>query len=133
MNEEIDTSAYLEKRLDHWAQWVLKGNQNGQGYPSKSSLYDWMKMGGVVVQAQSKPPLPCDDDAEEIERCVMEMAKQRPRIALALRMQYLTSGTIQQKSKTTHLSSAQFKINLQMAKQWLAGWFSARFVRRIGP
>ena len=131
MNEEMDASAYLEKRLDHWAQWVLKGTRNNQGYPSKSILYDWMKRGGVVIQAQNKPPLPCDDDAEEIEYCVMQMARQRPRIALALRIQYLTQGTIRQKAKTTHLSFAQFKMDVQMAKQWLTGWFSAHFVRRI--
>ena len=129
MNSEKNTSVYLEKRLDHWAEWILKGNQHGQGYPSKSILYDWMKMGGVVVQAQNKPPLPCDEDAEEIEYCVIAMYKQNPRIATALRLKYLSRSTTHQKARDLHSSDTQFKAYVQMAKQWLAGWLSARIER----
>ena len=122
---------YIDKRLDHWAEWVLKGNWSGQGYPIKSILYDFMNLGCVLPKAKGRLPLPYDEDAEEMERCVMQMAKQKPKIAFSLRIQYLTQGTIQQKSKYTHSSLSKFKMDVQMAKQWLTGWFSANFAKSI--
>lgn len=129
MDEEMQI--YIDKRLDHWAEWVLKGNWGNRGYPSKNVLYEWIKMGCVISKAKGRQPLPCDEEAEEVERCVIEMAKQRPKIALALRTEYLIRGTMKQKSKCIHSSLAQFKVDLQMAKQWLAGWFSARSLKQI--
>lgn len=131
MNDDA-MQIYIEKRLDHWAEWVLKGNWGCQGYPTKNILYDWIKMGCVLSSTKGKkakgqlPLLPCDEEAEEIEHCIMEMHKQNPKIALALRLKYLSQGTTHQKSKSIHSSGTQFKAHVNMARQWLAGWFSAR-------
>ena len=68
--------------------------------------------------------MPYDEDAEEIEQCVKKMAQQKPKTAEALRIQYLYRGTLHQKAKKINMSDTQFKVYVQMAKQWIAGWIA---------
>ena len=117
----------VEKRLAEWADWMVRNSIN-LGYPTQSILYQWLKQGCVTIQRtkSTEKPISFNDSVDEMERCIVELSKQEPKLALALRLEYLTELPIIKKSRKIHISYAQFTIYLRMAKQWLAGRLSRR-------
>jgi hypothetical protein len=116
---------YVERRLDHWAKWYSSGNSYGLGYPSEKIEYVLMTV-GIMVKSTAAKPVPSDEEAEEIEALVTEMAIQNDKIASALRSQYYGNGLLADRAKKLGISYPQFKIYVDMARQWLAGRLSAR-------
>jgi hypothetical protein len=130
MAEKNDFMNYVEKRLHHWARWYSQGNFNGLGFPSENIAYVLMTVGALIKSTGAKP-LPCDEEAEEIETLVTEMAKHNINMASALRVNYFTRKKARARSDVIDASPAQFKIYIQMAKQWLAGRLSATYSPRL--
>lgn len=122
MNDEF--VKYVEERLHQWAEWYSRGNLYGLGYPSCSMEYRLMTE-GIVVKSTAPKPLPCHEEAEEMEGLVKEMAKQNSHMAIAIRCYYFTYGALRIKAKKLHISHSQFKYYVNMAHQWLAGRMSA--------
>lgn len=118
-----DILQYIERRLEEWADWYSRGNNYGLGYPSCSILYRLMKEGHIIRSSGPKP-LPTNEAAEEIESLIKIMAQQNQTMALALRCQYFTQGSLRQKAKQLNMSHTQFKHYVDMAHQWLAGRLS---------
>jgi hypothetical protein len=117
-------SEMVEQRLEEWADWILRNNDFGLGYPKQSIEAYLMKYGNVVIQQSNQPGCFTNPRAEEMEMQISLLAKQTRILADALRINYLTIGTLQEKAKKINKSPAQLKIYLSMAKQWLAGRFS---------
>lgn len=122
-----DISKYVETRLQEWADWFIRGNTYGIGYPHESAIT--MVKKGVTVKKKKDfklPILPTNESAEEVEKFVVEMSHQNRQMADALRKFYFgREPTIALKAKAFGVSAAQFKILLGMARQWLAGRLSA--------
>ncbi len=116
---------YVEERLQQWAEWYSRGNLYGIGYPIYTVEYRLMTE-GIVVRSTGPKPMPFNEEADEIEILIKEMAQQNQKMALALRCQYFSSGALRVKAKKLHISHSQFKYLLDLAHQWLAGRLSAK-------
>lgn len=115
---------YVDERLQQWAEWYSRDNLFGLGYPSCSIEYRLMTE-GVIVKTTGPKSLPSNEEAEEIELLVNEIAKQNERIALALRCQYFGHRRSRERAKSLGVSYAQFRIYVDLGRQWLAGRLSA--------
>lgn len=120
-------SKYVEMRLQEWADWFIRGNTYGIGYPRESAITMIEKSITVKKKKDFKLPiLPTNESAEEVEKFVVEMSRQNHQMADALRKYYFgREPTIELKAKDCGISMAQFKIFLRMARQWLAGRMSS--------
>lgn len=121
-----DINEYVKERLYDWADWYSRGNLYGLGYPDRTIEYRLMREGGLLIRGTGKKSPPTNAAAEEIEQCVNEMGQQNALMALALRYHYFTYGSLRKKSKSLGISHVQFKIYVDMAKQWLTGRLSQR-------
>jgi hypothetical protein len=129
MNEEF--IHYVDRRLDEWANWYSKGNSYGLGYPQRSMEYILMTEGSLIKYSVPQH-LPCNEDAEEIEMLICEMAKQNKTMAYILRYHYFSTGALRGKAKNfssdyTSISYRKFKEYVDLARQWLAGRLSAKY------
>lgn len=117
-------TAYVEKRLEHWARWFTSSHHYGLGFHSETIEYILMTVGALIKSTGVKP-LPVDEDAEEIEALVREMAEHNSKMATALRIHYFDRKKSRDRADSLQISASQFKICVNMAKQWLAGRLSA--------
>lgn len=90
---------YVEERLNQWADWYSRGNYYGLGYPSCSIEYRLMTEGYVARNNHGQRSIPVNEEAEEVEKLIREMAKQNSNMALALRCHYFTRGGFRTKAK----------------------------------
>lgn len=116
-----ETSQYVEKRLQVWADWCARGCSFGLVYPSKTWEAKLMETGGIWVKGTGTYYPPSHPEAEEIEALVSVLAQDYVTIANALREYHLGEGTMTQKAKRVGLSYAQFKICVDKARMWLDG------------
>lgn len=116
---------YIENRLREWAEWFRK-DIDGLGYPSTSIEYFLMKQ---EIRSEKRSPgyIKINEEAEEIEELVREMAEYNINMAHALRLHYFRSGGLRIKSKELKISHMLYKSYLEMAQQWLAGRLSISY------
>lgn len=120
---ESSFEKYLEDRLEQWADWYVRGNFYGIGYPSCALEYRLLHEGHIQRNPGPRP-MPTNDSAEEIEDLVKQMGEYNQIMAKALRCQYFMSGTLRTRAVHLKMSHTQFKHCVDMAKQWLAGRLS---------
>lgn len=113
--------SYVERRLEEWGHWYSHGNLYGLGYPPCSIEYRLMKEGNVRTQPKGQRFLPVNENAEEIEKWVQEMALQNAAMALALRHYYFNRYSLRKQAKEAGISHMQLKALLDMGKQWVVG------------
>ncbi len=119
---------YVEYRLEHWADWNKRKNDNGLGYPKESTIYRMMHIGCLSKDQHIPQTFSIPAEVDEIEQLIKQMWEQNKRIADALRKFYLgDEKNIRMKASALELSVTQFKVHVDMAKYWLAGRLSARF------
>lgn len=117
---------YVRERLQQWADWYIRGNDFGLGYP-KCSIEYRMRTEGRLQKRRGPKPLPVNEAAEEIEAFIKEMAEHHNRLmAEALRCQYLVTGTYRTRAKRLNVSYSGFKSLVDMGEQWLAGRLSIK-------
>lgn len=114
---------YVEARLQQWAKWFSHGGFNGLGYPSCSIIYRLMTI-GIINKNTGSQPLPFNEEAEEIEILINEMAKQNKMMADVLRFNYFIEGGARIKAKEFDMPRLKFERYVEMATQWLAGRLS---------
>jgi len=114
---------YLEMRLTQWAEWFGRDNQY-LSYTSCSIEHRLMTE-GIIVRSTAPKKIPCNEDAEEIESLVNEMAKYENLMAIALREKYFGKSSTPQRACKIGVSYTKFKIYVAMARQWLIGRLSA--------
>lgn len=120
--------ARLYLRLEAWAEWCTRGGLWGC-YPSQSLEYRLFK--GLERSAHPGLPLcPEHPEAEEIEGWVVDLHRQNPDLAQALRVQYFHAGSTRNKAQCLRISHTQFQLRLKMAEHWLAGRLSATLKRK---
>ena len=120
---------YVDARLDQWATWYGTGNSYGLGYPHRSMEHLLMTEAATSKSVTPKY-LPCNEEAEEIERFVVEMEKQNKKMGIVLRFHYFEPGALRTQAenfskKYSDISYNTFKDYVDMARYWLAGRLSA--------
>ncbi len=123
-HKEQDFMGYVERRLDHWADWFKSSNHYGLGFHSEKIEYILMTV-GMMIKSTDVKPLPSDEEAEEIELLVREMACHNSKMADALRIHYFDRKKSRDRANAIQMASTPFKNYVKMAKQWLAGRLSA--------
>ncbi len=118
-----DFILYIKERCYQWADWYIRGNYYGLGFPSCSLEYRLLKE-GFMRRMRSLPILQTNEGAEEIEKLVAKMSEQNYQMALVLRCHYFASGSLRRQAKYLQISHTKFKYLLDMAHQWLAGRLS---------
>jgi len=121
----VSFDRYLQNRLEQWADWCVRGNFYGLGYPPCSLEYRLLTEGRPERHPGFRP-LPSHEPAEEIEDMVREMAQHNVTMAHALRCQYLMTGSLRTRAAYLNVSHSHFKHYVDMAHQWLAGRLSAK-------
>src|SRR4051812_3042610 len=127
-----NTPKYVEYRLERWADWNRRKNDNGLGYAKESTIYRMMHIGCLSKENNSNysdhPAFTMPAEIEETETLIKQMWEANHKIADALRKFYLgNERTVGQKAKALGVSVSQFRVHVDMAKCWLAGRLSARF------
>jgi hypothetical protein len=117
---------YLEKRLNQWAEWTLLYNDFGLGYPKKSMEAKLADTGGIWGRMGIRRGIPSNPNAEAMERCILELDKNYPRLAIIIRIQYLAKGTPNEKAKELNLSHTRYYSYLNSAKYWIDGYLRAQ-------
>lgn len=125
MKKNIHT--YIDYRLELWADWCVRILDFGLGYPRQSLESKAMQYGGVVISGNMPKTLPTNADAEEIETLICDLAKQNLKLANALRVYYLEPGPIKSKAKKLSISYSQFKVFVDMGKQWITGRLTGKY------
>lgn len=125
-SKNTDVIAYIESRLQEWAEWFSRGNLAGIGYPNRSIEYRIYREGGVLIKGTGEKPSPVNEAAEEIEKLVKEMAMHNQLLASVLRCHYFSQGSLRIKSKRVGISHTQFKHYVDMAHWWLVGRISIK-------
>ena len=90
------------------------------------AILDALQAGGYLIKTTGPIYPPENAEAEEIEALVSEIARQTPKLAQALRAQYFDRGTLPFKARKIGVSRTQFKVYVDMGKQWLAGRLSIK-------
>ena len=98
MTQDTSLLQYVKKRLHQWAAWYDSGNGHQIGHATCSLEYRLMTE-GMIVKNTGRKPLPCNEEAEEIEALVQELAKYTPDIAFALRCHYFSPQAFRRKIK----------------------------------
>ncbi|MDX2164342.1 MAG: antiterminator Q family protein [Gammaproteobacteria bacterium] len=120
---ENPMDAYLEHRLQEWAEWLKTGNFLNIGYQRQSSIAMFHEGKTINQTGKSKASVETHEEAEEFERMVVQMAQYKPIMADCLRNYYLNQLSLRESAKKFGISHAQYGAYLQMAKQWLVGRF----------
>lgn len=113
--------AYLESRLQEWAEWLKTGNSLSMGYPRQSVSALIMEGKSIGNKGNFYKPIEINEIAEEIEKLVNEMARYKPLMAKVLRTHYLYQLSLRRSAKKLNISYGQYNLYVQMAKQWLLG------------
>lgn len=114
---------YVEKRLEHWAKWFSMYDDPGLGFRSYTRIYVLMTL-GTMVQTSTNKPLPYDEEAEEIEDIVSNLAYYNEKLAKILCTQYIGKGAVSERAKKLGMSYARFRSYVDMARQWMAAMLS---------
>jgi hypothetical protein len=117
----MDGIYWVNKRLDTWAAWALKCDLAGLGYPKQSIEGRLMQYGHYWPSSGHCSEVPVDPIAEEVDLYIRELARFEQKLAAALRLFYLGSGTNVEKSALLCCSYTQFKVHVDHARYWLAG------------
>ncbi len=121
-----DVNKYVDDRLELWADWYIRIENNGLGYPNKTMEQRLKEHGGLFVKSIGPKIPPSNHAAEEVEEYVSELFKQNSLLATVLRKNYFEQNTAARKAKQLGISTTQFRVQLAMAKQWMAGRLSSK-------
>ncbi|MEE8057202.1 MAG: hypothetical protein V3T17_05130 [Pseudomonadales bacterium] len=120
---------YICYRLREWAKWRVYDNLPNIGYPSMSVEGRLMTYGTASgkdkTSQRSHRPHPA---AEQIEDLLQEMRYYHAIEMKIISIEYLRSGTQEEKSRRMRMSASQYKTYLNLARAWLAGRLSKETV-----
>jgi len=121
-NENV-IDIYLESRLQEWAEWLRTGNFLNIGYQRQSSIAMFAEGKSINQTRKSKMTVDVNLQAEEIEKMISEMAQYKSIMADCLRYHYLHQQSLRKSAKKLGILHMQYKLHVQMAKQWLGFCF----------
>lgn len=119
MTQDTILLQYVKKRLHQWASWYDSGNGHQIGHATCSLEYRLMTE-GMIGKNTGQKPLPCNEEAEEIEALVRELAQHTPDIAFSLRCHYFSTYAFRRKIKNMKFAQSKMEHYVAMGHQWLA-------------
>jgi hypothetical protein len=122
--------AYLERRLNAWADYFIRGSYTGIGYASTSPIARLISHGAILLHSEVGRTPEMNEEAEEIENLVKRLSKTQKKWADCLRDKYFCrvidyplSGkrrnVAAQLAKKRGVSDTTFWRYIQFAKMWL--------------
>lgn len=138
MQEIIVTSEYLDHRLTDWATWFRsRPDEGGPKVPNCNLLYRFRNEGIVHYQVAPKS-FECNQQAEDMEEWIKELAQYDNKYAEAVRMKYLnhspylTERKLEQRlAEKLGISPRRLQERLHHARLWLAGRMQSVAVVRV--
>lgn len=115
------SSEYTDLRLNEWARWSTGRINSNLDFPSRTTIGRMMEEGCNRSDSQRIHLERENCLAEEIEKFVIQMTQFNSDAAKALRFSYLLKGPQIYKAKKMQISTAEFRLNVNIAKAWLAG------------
>jgi len=112
---------HVERCLDQWAAWVIKGEDWGLGYPRQSLEARLKAGGGKLIRTGRQHYLSDPPAVLEIDRHIVALKQFEPLLASALYCEYLIVGTQVQRARRAGMPTTQFRLRVDRAKHWLAG------------
>lgn len=119
---------YVDHKLKKWGRWYLTILLDGLGYPKKSIEGKLLDGGGLLIKSTAPYHIPEDEDCEEIEEILSEMASYKKELAFAIRVKY-TSSNLKKTLIAHKMPYPTFNKHFGEAKAWIASRFSPRIIQ----
>lgn len=120
-----------KKRLMQWGNWCYQITTMGLGYSHKSLIAKLQEEGSVVISATAKMLVPSNEQAEEMNTLIEQLAEQKPKgagkpqWAKIIRIHYtMQDKDIAERIQSTFLAKATYYRYLQDAQEWLSQYLS---------
>lgn len=113
----------LDSRLKVWANWCIKNNDMGLGYP-RASLFSLLEeTGGLApyLMRNGQSRVLVNDIAEEIDRWLQKLSVVEPKLSKALRHFYLEQGSVKHASQYSGFSYSTLKRYCDLGRYWILG------------
>lgn len=112
----------LEKRLQHWAAWIVTFLNGEQGYPRESSIARFFEEGFSPYQNTAKSSsIPYyNPKAETVNTCFNRLKSEYPDRADALYHYYISRKKLSQLASERKIASRTWRSRVRDAKLWMA-------------
>ena len=114
-------TAYTEKRLEQWGAWARQHTSAGLGYPKRSIEGRLKEDGGVLPSTNTRGSLLAHEEAEEIERLVIELSQYFYEQAEVVKVEYLIYEPLNFKAKRLSMSRSTYITYRDLAMAWIDG------------
>ena len=119
MRAKKSFNIYFEKRLNHWARWVVNINTGLIGYPPESSIASFHKNGFDHNRPKTSSIPIHDPMAEEVNTGINRMRTVNPLYTDAIYSYYITPKKPKELAVDRGIAPRTFRERLFKAKCWL--------------
>lgn len=116
-----------KKRLTQWGNWCYQITTMGLGYSHKSLIAKLQEEGGIVISATAKQLVPTNEEAEEMNALIEQLAQQKPQgagkpeWAKTIRIHYtMQNRDILERIQYSAFARATYYRYLQNTEEWLS-------------
>lgn len=112
----------LERRLQHWAAWIISINMNESGWPSESVISRIMQQGCFTIdhnKARTSSIPIYNTRAEETNTHINQMKLEFPKYADAIYHYYISIKKTKELAEERNISARTFRQRVHDAKIWL--------------
>lgn len=120
-----------KKRLTQWGNWCYQITTMGLGYSHKSVIAKLQEEGSIVILGTAKVLAPSNEQAEEMNALIEQLAEQKPQgagkpeWAKTIRIHYtMQDKDIAERIQAASLPRATYYRYLKDAQEWLSQYLS---------
>ena len=121
-NFDCTNAAELEEtrhRLRQWGKWCEAILSMGLHFSSKTIIGQLVDSKGVMIRSTCERLTPENDEAEEIDNLIIELAKEDSKKARVLYYHYTTHDKFSQKVKRSACSKGSYIHHLAQGEKWI--------------
>jgi hypothetical protein len=111
--------SYVISRLNAWAEWSIRRQDSGLGYPKSVSFTNQMPKGGFGAITPD-----IAEECFEVERCVMALAYVNRDLYTVIDLSYRRTLTCDQRCKEAGCVKSTFYLKLGRAHQMVLGYLN---------
>ena len=112
-------NTYVDHRLERWAEWVARRNDDALGFPHQSIYTRLMQRDSSAV---TTPEI--NEEAWEVEQCVMAVKAVNTQLHLVIIEEYLRTKTKEQRYKACSCCEKTYYNRLARAQQLVLGYLN---------
>lgn len=114
---------HIQRRLDNWAIWTMRGASGGLGYATRSVLASEVWSRG----SYNGIPIPVfEDEAAETDQAVLALKFSKSHLFVTLECIYLKDMGIRATAQRMQRAESTIKAHLEQADHAIAAWLDAR-------